>query len=49
MAKKIEKEKPKTREEAVTGKAPVGESVETLDKDSREYHVLHSKKNEGDK
>ena len=44
--KKIEKEGPKSREEAVTGKAPVGESAEALDKDSREYHATHK---EGDK
>lgn len=45
MAKKTEKEKPepKTREEAVTGKVPVDESVETLDKDSREYHAKYGK------
>ncbi len=34
---------PSSREEAVTGKAPVEDSVETLDKDSREYHVKHGK------
>ncbi len=41
MAKK--KEEPKSREEAVTGKAPVEDSAGTLDKDSREYHVKHGK------
>ena len=42
MAK--EKKEPKSREEVVTGKAPAGESVETLDKDSREYHATHKGK-----
>lgn len=44
MAKNKEKPKiPETREEAVTGKPSVDESVETLDKDSREYHARYGK------
>ena len=41
--KKEEVKVPESREEAVTGKAPVGESVETLDPNSREYHVKTGK------
>ena len=40
------KKEPKSREEAVTGKVLVGETAETLDKDSREYHATH-KSSEG--
>lgn len=40
--KKVPK-KPLSREEAATGKPPVGESAETLDKNSREYHVKYGK------
>lgn len=44
MAKKPKEPKiPETREEAVTGKSLVDESAETLDKDSREYHVKYGK------
>lgn len=43
MANAKEKTEPKSREESVTGKAQVSESVESLDKDSREYHVKHRK------
>lgn len=51
MAKKTTTKKEKreiSREERVTGKAPAG-TVEGLDKDSREYHVLQNQKNKGDK
>jgi hypothetical protein len=40
--KKTAKKTPKSREEAATGKAPA-ETVEGLDKDSREYHATHKK------
>ncbi len=47
MAKEKKEERELSREERVTGKRPVGESVKTVDKDSREYHATHPK--EGDK
>ncbi len=36
MAKEKKEEREISREERVTGKRPVGESLESLDKDSRE-------------
>jgi len=47
MAKEKKEEREISREERVTGKRPVGESVETAGKNSREYHATHPK--EGDK